>query len=100
MDIEGAGKARQGWLQAFLGLPHGIPSHDTFGRFFAALDAEAFQRAFMRWSEGVSRVSKGQVIGIDGKTMRRSHDQGLKAFLLYKTNPWSKVAILTHISRE
>jgi hypothetical protein len=57
VDVESFGKAKQAWLQTFLELPHGIPSHDTFGRFFAALDAEAFQAAFMRWVEGVFRVS-------------------------------------------
>jgi hypothetical protein len=72
VDVESFGQARQEWLQMFLELPNGIPSHDTFGRFFTALDAEAFQTAFMRWVEGVFRVSREQVIAIDGKTVRRS----------------------------
>ena len=63
VDVEQFGQARKDWLGTFLELPAGIPSHDTFGRVFAALDADAFQVSFMRWVEGVFRVSKGQVIG-------------------------------------
>ena len=73
--VETFAKAKQGWLAQFLELPHGIPSHDTFGRVFASLDAEAFQAGFARWVEAVFRVTKGQVIAIDGKTLRRSHDR-------------------------
>lgn len=51
VDVESFGQAKAEWLHTFLDLAHGIPSHDTFGRFFAALDTEAFQMAFRRWVE-------------------------------------------------
>jgi hypothetical protein len=70
VEIETFGEMKEAWLRTFLELPNGIPSHDTFGRVFAALDAEAFQRCIVRWVEGVFRVMEGQVIGIDGKTLR------------------------------
>ena len=89
VDVESFGQAKQEWLQTFLDLPHGIPSHDTFGRFFAALDAEAFQTAFMRWVEGVFRVSRGQVVAIDGKTVRRSHDRTLGKDAIHMVNAWA-----------
>jgi len=89
VDVESFGKAKQDWLRSFLDLPHGIPSHDTFGRFFAALDAEAFQTTFMRWVEGVFRVSKGQVIAIDGKTVRRSHDRTIGQDAIHLVNAWA-----------
>lgn len=89
VDVENFGKAKQDWLSTFLELPSGIPSHDTFGRFFAALDAEAFQTAFMRWVEGVFRVSKGQVIAIDGKTVRRSHDRTIGKDAIHMVNAWA-----------
>jgi predicted transposase YbfD/YdcC len=89
VDVESFGQARQEWLQMFLELPNGIPSHDTFGRFFAALDAEAFQTAFMRWVEGVFRVSRGQVIAIDGKTVRRSHDRTIGKDAIHMVNAWA-----------
>jgi len=89
VDVESFGKAKQSWLKTFLDLPNGIPSHDTFGRFFAALDAEAFQIAFMRWVEGVFRVSRGQVVAIDGKTVRRSHDRRLGKEAIHMVNAWA-----------
>jgi predicted transposase YbfD/YdcC len=89
VDVESFGQAKEAWLRTFLELPAGIPSHDTFGRFFAALDAEAFQQAFMRWVEGVFRVSKGQVIAIDGKTLRGSHDRGIGRDAIHMVNAWA-----------
>lgn len=89
VEVESFGKAKQEWLQTFLDLPHGIPSHDTFGRFFALLDAEAFQIAFMRWVEGVFRVSRGQVIAIDGKTVRRSHNRSIGKEAIHMVNAWA-----------
>jgi len=89
VDVESFGQAKEAWLRTFLELPAGIPSHDTFGRFFAALDAEAFQQAFMRWVEGVFRVSKGQVIAIDGKTLRGSHERGIGRDAIHMVNAWA-----------
>lgn len=89
VDVADFGEAKREWLGTFLELPAGIPSHDTFGRFFAALDAEAFQTAFMRWVEGVFRVSKGQVIAIDGKTIRRSHDRTIGKDAIHMVNAWA-----------
>lgn len=75
VDVENYGKAKQQWLKSFLQLPHGIPSHDTFGRVFASLDSEQFRDCFLSWIQAVSVITKGQVIAIDGKTLRRSHDR-------------------------
>ncbi|WP_119072256.1 ISAs1 family transposase [Aggregatilinea lenta] len=89
VDVERFGQARHEWLKTFLKLPHGIPSHDTFGRFFAVLDAEAFQTAFMRWVEGVFRVRRGHVIAIDGKTVRRSHNRTIGKDATHMVNAWT-----------
>lgn len=88
-EVEQFGKAKQDWLAGFLELPAGIPTHDTFGRFFAALDAEAFQIAFMRWVEGVFQVSDRQVIAIDGKTVRRSHDKTIGKDAIHIVSAWA-----------
>jgi predicted transposase YbfD/YdcC len=74
-DVEEFGVSRLAWFRTFLDLPHGIPSHDTFGRVFAALKPAAFERCFMRWVKSLVEASKGRLIAVDGKTLRRSFDQ-------------------------
>jgi predicted transposase YbfD/YdcC len=75
VDIERYGKAKQEWLGQFLDLSHGIPSHDTFGRVFRWLDAEAFQKRFIAWTEGICEMSGGKSVAVDGKKLRRSQDR-------------------------
>jgi len=73
VEIEEWANEKVGWLRQYLKLENGIPSHDTFGRVFAALDAEAFAAAFRRWVSGVLPVlGKDEVVAVDGKTSRRS----------------------------
>jgi predicted transposase YbfD/YdcC len=69
------GRANEAWFRSFLDLPHGIPSHDTFGRVFAALDPEAFEGALRAWIANLAGSSRGKHIAIDGKTLRRSFDR-------------------------
>jgi hypothetical protein len=73
----------------YLELKNGIPSHDSFGRLFAMFDADEFQKAFMRWVEAVFRVTGGQVIAIDGKTVRRSHDRTLDKDAIHMVSAWA-----------
>ncbi len=73
-DVEELGRSKEAWLKQYLELPAGIPSHDTFGRVFRLLDAQAFQERFMRWVEGTFNIQRGQVIAVDGKTARGSRD--------------------------
>jgi predicted transposase YbfD/YdcC len=88
-EIETFGKAKENWLRRFLALPNGIPSHDTFGRVFALLEAEAFQTCFVRWVETVFRVTRGQVLAIDGKTARRSHNRTIGKEAIHLVSAWA-----------
>ena len=76
-DIEIYAKEKEPWLSKFLELENGIPSHDTIRRLFIRLDPEELQRCFLSWVESVRKATEGEVVAIDGKTARRSHD-GLK----------------------
>ena len=81
-DIEKFGHAKEDWLRTFLELPNGIPSHDTLGRVFAALNPAALAEAFRQWVASVARLTKGEVVAIDGKTLRRSfREAGSKSFV-------------------
>jgi predicted transposase YbfD/YdcC len=89
VDIENFGKAKLKWFKQFLELPNGIPSHDTFGRVFNCLDAEQFQRCFVGWMQAVSDIFKGQVIALDGKTLRRSHDKTIGKAAIHMVSAWA-----------
>jgi len=88
-EVENYGKAKEKWLRDFLELPHGIPSHDTFRRVFALLDPEEFQQSFLNWVQNVMKVTDGQVIAIDGKALRRSHDKLLGKDAIYMVSAWA-----------
>jgi len=88
-DVEEFGKARLEWFKTFLELANGIPSHDTFNRVFARLDPEQFQACFMRWMMAVSQLIGGQVIAIDGKVVRRSHDKGIGKAAIDMVSAWA-----------
>ena len=78
-DIEMYGKQKKEWLLTFLSLPYGIPTHDTFNRFFAALDPAEFEAGFIKWVRSISQYINGEVVSIDGKTMRGSRGKGSKS---------------------
>ena len=63
---------QEAWFRGFLKLPHGVPSHDTFERVFQMLDAEQLERGFIEWTTALSQHRPGDVVPIDGKTIRNS----------------------------
>jgi predicted transposase YbfD/YdcC len=88
VDIEEFGRAKQAWFTDVLTLPNGIPSHDTFGRVFAHIDPKQFEASFVHWVQGLSKTVQG-VIAIDGKTLRRSHDQAAGKKALHMVSAWA-----------
>jgi predicted transposase YbfD/YdcC len=88
-DIELFGRLRAAWFATFLDLPHGIPSHDTFNRVFAALDPIQFRACFQSWMEAVTAVLPAQTIALDGKTLRGSHDHFHGREPLHLVSAWA-----------
>ena len=88
-DVAAFGQAKIDWFKTFLELPNDIPSHDTFNRVFARLDPKQFQDGFIRWITAVSEVMGGQVIAIDGKVLRRSHDRGIGKAAIDMVSAWA-----------
>jgi predicted transposase YbfD/YdcC len=74
-SIEEWGQERQEWLRQFVGMENGIASHDTISRVFAALDSQSFQACFIRWMATLCPSLEGQIVAIDGKTVRGSHQR-------------------------
>ena len=68
-DMELFGQSKHPWLQTFLALPHGIPSHDTFGRVLARLNPQRFQERLVSWTRAVAPFTQGTLISLDGKTV-------------------------------
>jgi predicted transposase YbfD/YdcC len=87
-QIEQFGRCKQKWFRTFLDLPHGIPSHDTFGRVFAMLDPEAFEACFLKWITDLATASAGRLIAIDGKTIRRSLDAANGKAAIHMVSAW------------
>ncbi len=78
VEVEEFGEAKIKWLKTFLELPYGIPSHDTIGDLFSRLSIREFETCFLSWVNSLVKISGGDIIPIDGKTVRRSHNKGEK----------------------
>src|SRR5579859_161283 len=89
VNVADWGLSKQVWLRQYLELPNGIPSHDTFSDVFARLNAEQFESAFVSWVQAVMHVTHGQVIAVDGKTLRRSHDHRLGKNAIHLVSAWA-----------
>lgn len=89
VDIENYGLAKQEWLSQFLALPNGIPSHDTFERVFARLRRDALQQCFLSWVQTMFEWKDGQLIRVDGKTLRGSYERGGKRGMIHMVSAWA-----------
>lgn len=88
-EMELFGLEKADWLQTFLELPHGIPSHDTFGDIFAMLEPKAVQRSFMEWVETIREKISGEVVAIDGKTICGSKDVTKNKRAIHVVSAWA-----------
>ncbi len=87
-DMELFGKSKYAWLRTFLALPHGIPSHDTFGRVFARLDPQRFRQCFLSWTQAVAQLTQGALVSLDGKTVKASFDRATASSPLHMLSAW------------
>jgi predicted transposase YbfD/YdcC len=88
-DVERFGREKIDWFRTFLRLENGIPSHDTFGRVFAALDTGEFYACLANWIASLQLDLRGQTIAIDGKTLRKSFDKSVGREALHVVNAWA-----------
>ena len=89
VGMESFGQAKHSWLKRILELPNGIPSHDTLARVFARLNPEQFQACFLNWVRSLVRLSEGEVVAIDGKTLRQSSDSVDGKAAIHLVSAWA-----------
>jgi predicted transposase YbfD/YdcC len=89
------GNLKREWLTRFLDLKHGIPSHDRFNAIFAAIKPGEFEKCLLSWITTLHEITAGQVIAIDGKTLRRSFDAASSKAAIHMVSAW---ATANHIS--
>ena len=92
-EIEDWANSKKDWLERFLELPGGIPSHDTINRVFQMMDPKKFHDAFFRWTGAVAGKIEG-VVAIDGKTVRRSRDNSKENRPIHVVSAWASEASL------
>ena len=83
------GRAKESWFKGFLSLPNDIPSHDTFTDVFAKIDAKQFESCFIAWVSSIAPLVPGEVVSVDGKTLRRSHDKASALSAIHRVSAWS-----------
>jgi predicted transposase YbfD/YdcC len=93
VEIEEFGRAKEQFFGRFLELPHGIPAHDTFRRVFQAVCPQALQQCLLQWLRSLqptaATAGEGEVVAIDGKTLRRTFDHGRGLGALHLVSAWA-----------
>ena len=82
-------RAKESWFSTFLELPNGIPSHDVFNDIFAKIAPDEFEKSFISWTATISKLIPGDVVSVDGKTLRRSYDKKNNKKSIHMVSAWS-----------
>jgi hypothetical protein len=77
------------WFKQVLDIPRGIPSHETFRRVLARLDPDEFTPCFLTWTQALSERSAGEIVAVDGKTLRRSFDRAASKAAIHMVSAWA-----------
>jgi len=88
-DIEEDGKAQGDWFADLLDLPHGLPGHETFRRVLSPLDPEELTQCFIAWTQALSEASGGDIVSLDGKTLRHAFDQATATAAIHMVSAWA-----------
>src|SRR6266568_2197487 len=88
-SLKDFGEAKLNWLRKFLPYKDGIPVDDTLARVMRKLETKAFQACFIQWIQSVSEATSGDVVAIDGKTLRRSHNRKDGVPAIHMVSAWS-----------
>jgi predicted transposase YbfD/YdcC len=83
------GTTKREWLAQFLDLTNGVPSHDRFNAIFAAIKPAEFEKCLLSWITALHEITDGQVIAIDGKTLRRSFDAANSKAAIHMVSAWA-----------
>ena len=90
-DIRNYAESKKEWLETFWELPNGIPSEDTFARVFSLINPKEFEQRFIEWMHAVAEETDGDIIPVDGKTLRRSYDEKSGKSAIHMVSAWSSV---------
>lgn len=88
-SIEDFGHGKLDWLRQFLDYKNGIPRHDTIARVMSCLSPTALQGCFIDWVQDIAKITDGEVVAIDGKTARRSHDRKSRKAAIHMVSAWA-----------
>ena len=89
------GRTKREWLAKFLDLSGGIPSHDRFNAIFAAIQPAEFEKCLLSWITALHEISDGQIVAIDGKTLRRSFDAASSKAAIHMVSAWATTSLIS-----
>jgi predicted transposase YbfD/YdcC len=95
VSIAEFGRKKRTWLSQFLDLGRGVPSHDRFNAILAAIKPDEFEKCLLSWISALHDITAGQVVAVDGKTLRRSYDRASGKPALHMVSAWASA---NHIS--
>lgn len=88
-SVRDFGVMKLDWLKQYLPYENGIPVDDTIARVMRKLNTKQFEDCFISWMKGVAKATDGDVIAIDGKTLRRSYDTASDKSAIHMVSAWS-----------
>ena len=89
VGVESFGRAKLAWLNTFLVLPNGIPSHDVIGNVFSRISSEQLRNCFLSWIKSLATNTSGELIALDGKTLKHSYDTGQNHSAIHMVSAWA-----------